>query len=65
MTINSTGERHTPKKWSILALTIWGIAVIAIGYFGLFAKIGTFWIAPTIAAGIVIPVLVYYVNYLH
>jgi hypothetical protein len=42
MTINSTGERHTPKKWSILALTIWGIATVR-SFFPRLAKSAVEW----------------------
>lgn len=60
--INSTDNYNNTKRWFVLTLSVWAVAVFMAGYHGLFTKVGRIWIPPIIVAGMTIPVLVYYRN---
>ncbi len=51
----------TTKRWVVLSLSLWGIAVFTAAYYGLFKKIPLL-TAPLVVAGISIPTVVYYRN---
>lgn len=60
--INSTDNYNNTRRWFVLALSVWAVAVFLAGYYGMFTKVGRIWIPPIVVAGTTIPVLVYYRN---
>lgn len=63
LTVKRTGAfQDSTKKWFVLALSIWAIAVFVAGYYGLFAALPLRSIPLIIMAGIVTPILFYYRN---
>lgn len=62
MRTHSNAKNEATERWFVLSLTVWGAAVFAAGYFGIFSKIDTNWVPLLVMAGITIPVLVYYLN---
>lgn len=62
MSMNRGANHDATERWFVFALAIWGAAVFAAGYYQVFSKINTIWVPPLVMAGIIIPVLVYFVN---
>lgn len=62
MSTNNTGDRETTERWLVFALSAWGAAVFAAGYYGIFAKVNTNWVPPLVISGITLPVLIYYLK---
>lgn len=50
------------QRGFILALSLWGISVLTLGYFGFFTQIGLLWIAPMVVISMTIPILTYCLN---
>jgi hypothetical protein len=62
MSTNNTGDRETTERWFVFALSAWGAAVFAAGYYGIFTKVNTNWVPPLVMSGITLPVSIYYLN---
>lgn len=58
----ATSQHSITQRWFFLVLSIWGIAVLIVGYWGFFTKIDLIWIALLVVTGMTIPVAVYYSN---
>lgn len=56
----ATNERV--ERWCVLTLSVWALAAFVAGYYGLFTKLPFGGIAPLVVGGIVIPVIVYFLN---
>lgn len=57
-----TTKHSITQRWFFLLLSLWAIAVLIAGYYGIFTKINLTWIAFIVVTGITIPVAVYYLN---
>lgn len=62
MRMNSTANYDATERWFVFALSIWGASVFAAGYYQVFSQINTLWVPLFVLAGIIIPLLVYFVN---
>lgn len=50
------------ERWFVFGLSVWGVAVFSLGYYGVLAKLDTNALPVLVLTGIAIPVLVYYLN---
>jgi len=60
--MNKTINHNSTKRWCILALSLWAVLICVPGYYGFFTFIPLVGVPPLVAAGIGLPLLLYYQN---